>query len=146
MSIPLDPADVRRHQPRALREAAIDRIRHLAPYLPPADRALVEQVYAQGLPVASVARAAGVSPKRLNRRLSRTLNRLRQPLFRFVATRGELLPREVAATARYVVLQGCPLRETAERTGQTLHRVRQHMETVKAYHRLLGLPPNRPRA
>jgi len=138
MSIPLEPAQSTEARRRHLRQAATERILALAPQLAPEDQALVEQVYYHGQPLTRVARAAGVSPKHLNRRLSRVLNRIRQPLFQFVATRGELLPREAAATARRVVLRGESLRQTAHQTGQSLHRVRRHMDTVRAYHRLLG--------
>jgi DNA-directed RNA polymerase specialized sigma24 family protein len=138
MSIPIEPADGARHRARGLSEAASDRILALAPHLKPSERALIEQVYAQGLPVSEVARAAGVSRKQLNRRLSRILRRIRQPRFRFVATRRELLPRQVAAVARHAVLEGRTLRETAALTGQSLHRVRQHMQTIDNYQRLVG--------
>jgi DNA-directed RNA polymerase specialized sigma24 family protein len=139
MSIPLDPAQAGLDHRRQLRQAATDRILALAPHLADHDRALIEQVYQHGQSPRAVARATGVPASRLNRRLSRILGRIRQPLFQFVASRSELLPREVAATARLVVLEGESLRATAQRTGQSLHRVRRHMETVRAYHRLVGL-------
>jgi len=138
MSMPIEPADAARHRARAMSEAANDRILALAPYLGDRDRALIEQVYARGQAVAEVARAADVPAKRLNRRLSRILRRIRQPVFQFVATRGDVLPREAAATARYAVLEGYPLRQVAALTGQSLHRVRQHMQTIHNYHRLVS--------
>jgi DNA-directed RNA polymerase specialized sigma24 family protein len=139
MSIPREPVHTGVAKERRLRQTAADRILALAPHLGPNDRALIEQVYRHGQSLAEVGRAAGVPAGRLQRRLARVLQRLRQPLFQFVVASGDMLPRETRATARLVVLEGQSLRRTAARTGLTLHQVRRHMHTVRAYHRLVGL-------
>jgi len=139
MSTASDPAQATLDQRREQRNRAAEQILAHAQHLAQADRELVEQVYEQGQSVRRIARMSGMPAHRLQRRLTRLLTRMRQPLFRFVATRGELLPRETAATARRVVLQGRSLRETARVTGLSLHRVRQHMATVRDYYRLTSL-------
>lgn len=121
---------------RLLGRQAADRLCARASYLPAGDRLVIEQVYQRGLSVTEVARLRGTSPRRMQRRVARLLCRMRQPAFAFVAERGDLLPREVRATARRVVLSGMSLRRTAEATGQTLHQVRQHMRTVQALARI----------
>jgi DNA-directed RNA polymerase specialized sigma24 family protein len=136
---PADRAAAALQRRRQLRGRATDRILARAKHLAPGDRALVEQVYDQGQQLTTLARLSGVPAHRLYRRLCRVLRRMRDPLFEFVATRGTLLPREVAATAERVVLQGQSLRQAARSTGQSLYRVRQHMQTVRAYHRLTGM-------
>lgn len=121
------------------RRDARERLLHLAEHLPERDRWLVEQVYARGVPISALARAAaGDRPERLahhRRRLARRLagivRRLRDPLFQLVATEPELLPRHTRAPARHVFLHGRSLRETAERTGLTLHHVRRRIQTVR---------------
>jgi DNA-directed RNA polymerase specialized sigma24 family protein len=139
MAEPRDQAEAALARRRELRTGATERVLQLAQHLGESDRALIEQVYEHGQSLSKVAKATGVPASQLQRRLSRVLKRMRQPLFRFVAVRGDLLPREVSGTARRVVLQGMSLRETARRSGLTLHRVRKHMETVRAYYRLVGV-------
>jgi DNA-directed RNA polymerase specialized sigma24 family protein len=138
MSIAGDPAEADLTRRRQLRARAHGRILARAQALAPADRALVEQVYAQGQSLRQIAQASGVPSDRLQRRLLRLLKRMRTPLFTFVASRGELLPREVQATAERVVLQGQSLRETARQTRQSLYRVRQHMQIIRTYQRVAG--------
>ncbi|MFP4144835.1 MAG: hypothetical protein ACOCTI_03625 [Phycisphaeraceae bacterium] len=102
------------------------------------DRLLLEQVYRHGLSVAEVARLTGRPRRTLSRHVRQLLERVRDPLFRFVAGREELLPREVRSTARLVVLQGRSLREAGRATGLSLYRVRQHMQTVRELARIIG--------
>ena len=136
MSSPIDPPEPAQARRRALSRSTSDRVLALAEHLAPGDRELVEQVYRHGQALARVARATGTSPHRLNRRLSRILQRMRDPRFHFVLARGALMPREVQAVARRVVVEGRSLRATARLTGLSLHRVRQHMATVRTCHRL----------
>ena len=115
---------------RQRREAA-ERLLTLAEHLPTEDRLLIEQVYRHGLSVAQVAQLTSQPRRRLQRRIAQILRRMRDPLFRFVAGRGELLPRDVRPTARMVVLEGRSLRDVARRRDSSLHYIRQHMRTVR---------------
>ncbi|MFA9479654.1 helix-turn-helix domain-containing protein [Phycisphaerales bacterium AB-hyl4] len=113
------------------RRDAAERLLQRAQYLAPHDRLLLEQIYRHGLSVADVARLLNDRPRTLQRRVKRLLTRLNDPLFRFVAGRLEMLPRDMQTTARLVVLEGKALRDTARSTGLTLHRVRQHLDAVR---------------
>ncbi len=113
------------------RRDAAERLLALAEHLPTDERLLIEQVYRHGLSIAQLAQLAGERPRRLQRRVAQILRRMRDPLFRFVAGRGELLPRDVRPTARLVVLEGRSLRDAARRRASSLHYVRQHMRTIR---------------
>ena len=128
-------ADVRRHT--AHQRRLNERILQLAEHLRTPDRLLLEQVYRHGLSAADVARLTGQPPRRVQRRLARLLQRMRDPLFKFVVARSELLPPPARAAARRVILQGQSLRSTAQSTGQSLHEVRQHINTVRNLARLI---------
>lgn len=129
----------------AARRRDRERLLHLASYLPPSDRWLIEQVYGRGVPLSALARAEAHGAnrglryrrRRLARRLTALVRRLRRPAFQLVAIRPELLPRETRAVARHAVLHGRSLRDTARITGISLHRVRRHVRTVHDLARIL---------
>lgn len=113
------------------RRDAAERLLQRAQHLARPDHLLMEQIYRHGLSIADVARLLNERPRSLQRRVKRLLLRLNDPLFIFVAGRFDVLPREMQATARLVVLEGRPLRDAARITGTTLHRVRQHLDAVR---------------
>ena len=119
------------NQRRHIRRTNAARVLRLARKLPAPERLLIEQVYRHGLPVAEVARLTAKPTRSLQRRVANLIQRIRQPLYQFVASRGELLPREVRSTAKYSVLAGLSLRQTSIMTGLSLHRVRQHMNVIE---------------
>ncbi|MEX2544606.1 MAG: hypothetical protein WD316_05705 [Phycisphaeraceae bacterium] len=113
------------------RRRAAERLLTLAEHLPAQDRLLLEQVYRNGLSVAEVAHLMGARPRRLQRRVAQLLRRLRDPLFRFVVGRSDLLPRDVQPTARLVVIEGRSLRDAARARGRSLHAVREQVRTLR---------------
>ncbi|MEX0652662.1 MAG: hypothetical protein WD534_03565 [Phycisphaeraceae bacterium] len=125
-----DPIVRTRHHLASRRDAA-DRVLERAVHLAPADRLLLEQVYRHGLSAAEVARLTRQPTRTLQRRVQRLLTHLADPLFAYVAARLELLPPETHPVAQYAILQGHSLRRTARLTGQSLHRVRQHLDTIR---------------
>lgn len=114
-----------------------ERILELSEHLDAPDRLLLEQIYRQGKSVREVALLLNIEPRALQRRVVRLLRHLRDPLFVFVATRFDVLPREVQATARRAILEGRSLRCTARLTRQSLHRVRQHVKFIRALQQIL---------
>lgn len=128
----------RAHAVRQLNRRQVDELIALADYLPAADRVLVEHILGKGMPIARIARLYQRPPRQLRRRAASIIKRMSNKLFRFVALRMDTLPAETRLTAKYVVLHGMSLRQAAEASGCTLHRVRQHMHTVHATARLFN--------
>lgn len=128
----------RAHAVRQLKRRQIDELIALAEYLPPTDRVLIEHILGKGMPVARIARLYQRPPRLLRRQAKSIIKRMSDKLFRFVALRSDTLPPEARLTAKYVVLHGMSLRQTAKETGKTLHHIRQHMNTVHATARLFS--------
>lgn len=110
----------------------------LAEYLPPRDRVLIEHILGKGMPVAKIAALYQRPARQLHRQANVILKRMSNKMFRFVAIHMNTLPLETRPTAKYAILHGRSLRQTAELTGTTLHHVRRHMNTIQATARLLG--------
>lgn len=137
MSAPMELVtenDRRRHRPARDRT---ERLLSLAEYLPVRDRLLLQQAFEQGMAATDIARMAGKRPDAIRRRIASLLSRLDSPLYRFVASRFELLPRELQTTARRHILEGRSLRRTAEMLDMTLHQVRQHRQSIETLSRFL---------
>ena len=128
----------------ALRDEA-DRILALAVHLRRRERALVEHVYNHGRSIADLARVSGVPRRTLQHRQQRALRRLNSRTFRYVAVHLDTLPRPLQGIARCAVLEGRSLRDTARKTGRTLHDVRQSSIRLHALleHRMAVDPTGR---
>ena len=113
-----------------------DQLLRAAEHFHDTDRLLVEQVYRHGLRVSDIARLSDQEPRGLRRRLRRLVARARDPLFRFVAGRWDMIPPDAQPVAKRVVLQGWSLRDAARLTGRTLHEVRQDMQAVHTLFRV----------
>lgn len=125
------------------RRRQIEHILALAQHLDEADRLLIEQVFGQGMPVAKLARLAGKPARRLQRRVQVLVQHMNQPIFTFIVSHRDLLPRPARASAEMVLLRRRSLRAAARSTGLSLHRVRQHVRTVQAMASYgLALPDN----
>ena len=124
------------HALRQNKRAQVDELRARAEYLPKDDRLLIEQVLAGNMPIAHLARMYQQPPRYLQRRAQSILKRLSHKYFKFVALQMNTLPREVRSTAKLVILYGQSMRKTAETSGLSLHKVRNHMNTVRATARL----------
>lgn len=108
-----------------------ERLLQLSEYLPTHERLLLTQVLEHGLSAADIARLTDDKPDCVRRRIRRLMERLDSPLFRFAASRFELLPRDLQTTARRHILEGHSLRKTAQLTGLSLHRIRQQRRSLE---------------
>ena len=127
----------RDHQRRTLSRQRAERLLRLAESLPAGDRALLKQVFEHGQSAAEIARLAQQNPQTVRRRVRQLLRRVESPMYRFVAGHLDMLPRELQPTARRHILEGLSLRQTALATGQTLHRVRRHRQSIETRSRFL---------
>ncbi len=114
-----------------------ERLLELAQPLPDADRLLLEQVYRQGQTFADLARLMGQREWTLRRRVARLVKRMRQPQYRFLLKRRDLLDKPVRRCAELAYFQAYSLRRIAQVTGQSLHQVRRCMHDFQVVSRLL---------
>ncbi len=113
------------------REALTERVLMRAEWLEPADRALLESVYGDHVPIPRLARLRGQAPRRLRRRVQTLVERLLAPKTSYVLARGGDWSRERWRVACKYVVAGRGLRGTADDLGLTLYAVRKHMEAVR---------------
>ncbi|GIK18576.1 MAG: hypothetical protein DYG93_06245 [Leptolyngbya sp. PLA2] len=127
--------DLRRRRSREAAETMIDRAR----LLPPDDRALIEAVFRDGLPVARIAALAtgdsepadhSTRARTLRRRIRRLTTRLLSREYAFVAEQlADWSPtRRRVATA--CVLHGRSIRNAADELRLSLHTVRCHRAAI----------------
>jgi DNA-directed RNA polymerase specialized sigma24 family protein len=120
-------------QRRLGRRRESDRLVELAAFLAPPDRTLIESIYRDGRTISDLARMMAVPRRTLQSRVDALLRRLNDPLFQFVARKGELLPRSCRAVARRVICEGQSQREAARTSRLTLHAVRKILTTTKGF-------------
>ncbi|MHC5024344.1 MAG: hypothetical protein ACYTGG_10620, partial [Planctomycetota bacterium] len=106
-------------------------------WLDDGDRALLQAVLEQGVPVARLARAAGVPTRRLTRRVQRLVRRLADPIVPFVMQHHRDWPPARRRVAETVILRGLSLRTAASRLEMSLHRVRREMSDVRLLHEMV---------
>lgn len=124
------------HRHRTQLRTHIERLLDLAQHLADQDRLLIEQIYRHGLSATEVARLLGERPDRTRRRITRLLKTINKPEFNFLVRHEQILPTPVRETCRRVFFEGLSLRKAAQRTGKTLHQVRQDLATFHALARL----------
>lgn len=108
----------------------------MARRLPPAERAIMEQVFSRGMSVADIALLTGTPASTLRNRLRRLIARVRSPLYVFLDAQADLLPHDVRRTAEVMVFQGKSMRRAARDLGVSLHHVRQHVRHLRAMARV----------
>lgn len=109
---------------RTAARATPEQIVRLAQDLPTEDRLLLERRYEDGLTINDIARRQRRSSHTISRRIERLTKRVLSPEFRFTVTHRQSLPRPLRRTATLLFVQGRSLRDTAQLTNKTLHRVR----------------------
>lgn len=109
---------------RTAARATPEQIVRLAQDLPTEDRLLLERRYEDGLTINDIARRQRRSSHTISRRIERLTKRVLSPEFRFTVTHRQNLPRPLRRTATLLFVQGRSLRDTAQLTNKTLHRVR----------------------
>jgi len=103
-----------------------------AEHILPEDRDLIRAVFADGMPVSTLARLTGVDPRGLRRRVRALARRVLSDRFVFVLRSRSGWPATRRRVATACVLQGRSLRATARHLRLTLHAVRRHMDAVNA--------------
>jgi len=101
-----------------------EQIVRLAQALPADDRLLLERRFADGLTAADIARRSRRSAATIRQRIDKLTRRLASPEFRFTLMHQNKLPRAMRKTATLLFIQGRSMRETAELTNKSLHRIR----------------------
>jgi DNA-directed RNA polymerase specialized sigma24 family protein len=120
--------DLRRRLPPALAERVVLRLEHL----PEEERAILRSVFVDNRAVKELAPLAGSSERVLRRKVKRALSRVLGARFSFVLERRAswTVTRRRIATLHYI--DGMSVRETAARTGLSLHAVRRHRDAIEA--------------
>lgn len=113
-----------------------EQIVRFAQALPDEDRLLLERRFGDGICVADLARRQRRSAHTIRRRIDRLTRRLASPEFRFTLLHQDRLPRPLRRTATLLFLHGRSLRDTAELTGKSLHRVRCERATLQTLARV----------
>lgn len=131
---PIRRADPTQRQRDALasRRTQIETLLGMAESLSPGDRALIRSMYDRGMSAAELARAAGVGAQGIRRRIRRLMDRMADPMFRYVLHSKQHWPRARMRVAEMIFLQGAGQRETAAALSMSLHNVRQHAAAVQA--------------
>lgn len=117
---------------RIRRRSDTSELLEMARRLPEADRVLVERCLGLGLPASAVAASRGQDPRLVQRRVRKLVRSMKDPVFRFLCHHGKLLPKALRRTGESAVFEGKPLRQVGLATGQSLHRVRQQLTTLRA--------------
>ena len=123
-----EAADLRRRRRRELAEVIVEH----AQFALPADRALIESIYRDGLTAQHVAALNASSPRAVRRRIRQVVERLLSPRFAFVLLHREQWPTVRRRVAVACVLQGRTMRETARHLRISLHAVRKEMGIIQA--------------
>lgn len=120
--------DLRRRLGRDLAELIVGRSK----WLMPADRSLIEAVYAQGLTALAVSQMLGERPPAVRRRIRKLVERVLSVRFEFVMRRRDDWPPTRRRVATVCVLQGRSMRSTANHLRLSLHVVRRQMGAIGA--------------
>jgi DNA-directed RNA polymerase specialized sigma24 family protein len=110
----------------------------LADALPRDQAHLIVGRFAEGLTYRDLARRHRTNARLIRRRVERIAARMQSPEFRFTLLHEKQLPARMRKTARLLFLHGQSLRETAEVTGHTLHRIRTDRATLSTLARAAG--------
>lgn len=116
----------------------IDRRRHhefildMASHLTRGDRMMIELIYRDGRSAAEVACLSRRHVRTVQSRSKAVVKRIYSRDFQYLVAHESLLPRDLQASARRLILEGRGLRGTARLTGHSLHVVRRHQIQIKA--------------
>lgn len=107
------------------RRALAERLLRMSEHMTNRDRMLLRSIYDRGLSASELARAVGVHPRTVRRRVQRLVERAASPVFTYVLREREGWPSTMRRVAELVFLEGCSQREAAKRLSVSLHQVRQ---------------------
>lgn len=123
---------------RAVGRHRVERVLALARHLAASDRALVERVFSRERSVADLARAAGVSPRRLQRRVRAVMAHLHHPLFRFAIEHPHLIPDDARAVVTLWARTRASRATLARELDLSYHAVRTRLRDTATLARLWG--------
>ena len=103
-----------------------------AQHLPPSDQALLEQVLGRGVRTAELARAAGLHPRLVQRRVRYLIARLTDPRVPAILQRCRNWPTRRRKIALRWWLAGQSQPQIAADLGLTIYQVRQHLLAARA--------------
>lgn len=121
----------RRTTARSLRRDVADRVLDRSEWLDQADRALVAQVIGNGARTGDLARIAGVSPRTIQRRIAKLIDRLLDPEVVHVLREHQRWPAPTRSVALAVWVRGRTLRQAAAELRLSLHQVRQQLQLAR---------------
>jgi DNA-directed RNA polymerase specialized sigma24 family protein len=113
----------------------------LAEDLPPADRALIRAVYADGKSAVEVGRLSGTDPRAVRRRIRRLARRVLSPEYLFVLRHRDRWPAARRKVAVACILHGRSMRDASRELRIPLYTVRRHCEAVLAAFETLAKDP-----
>jgi DNA-directed RNA polymerase specialized sigma24 family protein len=116
-----------------------EQIVRLAQALPADDRLLLERHFADGMTFTDIARRSRRSANTIRKRIDSLTHRLASPEFRFTLLHQDKMPRAMRRTATLLFIQGRSMRETAEVTRKSLHRIRCDRATLQTLARVQEL-------
>ncbi|GEM_PF-2325136 len=125
-------SDRHRHSCLSLVAERRKRLTRLAPHLPEPERGMLLAIFADGLPVATVAAMRGEPTWRFRRRLARLVRRVDSPEFALALAPWQLPTDETAAVARACFVHGLTVRAAALVLNVTLHTVIRERARVQA--------------
>lgn len=116
---------------RKLESTAADRLLARSEFLPPADRALLRSIYADGKPATEVAALIGRSARHVRVRVRALAKRVMSPVFAFVVAHGATWPESRRRVGISCFVNGQSQRDAAASLGTSLHAVRRHCQAIQ---------------
>lgn len=119
--------------------ANVERVLMLAAYLPERQRALLEAIYREGVPLRVIARLRGTTSRAVRRQAALLVARVTSPAYAVAATQSGAWPEPRAGVARRCVIGGVGVREAARELGVSVHTVRSELARVRAIAEAMAL-------
>lgn len=116
---------------RKLESTAADRLLARSDALPPADRALLRAIYADGKPATEVAALAGCTARHVRVRVRSLARRVMSPLFAFVVAHSDAWPESRRRVGVACFVNGQSQRDAAASLKTSLHAVRRHCQAIQ---------------
>lgn len=115
------------------RSAAVERcVRARLEFLPPRDRALLEEVFVRGRRLSEVAALTGEGARRVRRRVVKLVERVSSPGFDAVVLRKSGWPAAMSAVGEAVFLRGLPAWAAGKEAGVCRSRAQEYARAIRA--------------
>ncbi|GAB5497495.1 MAG: hypothetical protein Phyf2KO_25750 [Phycisphaerales bacterium] len=103
-----------------------------ADHLPPKDRALITQIFVDGIPINRLAQNSGEEPRRLARRVKSITKRMLDPRFKYVTENKAAWRPTRQRVAAACIVEGLSMREASEKLKLSPYTIRKHREAIDA--------------